>query len=213
MQIDAKAFALGNALRAYLAGRGAQENWETVFDGYVMPQWLSERYNGNIGWIYDYYGSPNRFNEGDLVRITLNGVVMYDTMQKDGSAISCGNDWLRDLTTSDQVDEGTDFFMVEADGQLRGFFRDGYVVYQLKLEKKSAVNKPLVMTNPHLYGGYKFPKIPERDETAYLYAMIMFMPNRTWWPVCVFSSAPLTSDYPRDEETALAKVLKFTSVC
>ena len=25
MQIDAKAFALGNALRAYLAGRGAQE--------------------------------------------------------------------------------------------------------------------------------------------------------------------------------------------
>ena len=47
MQIDAKAFALGNALRAYLAGRGAKKAEKYSYNGVVLPalpEWDKETY-------------------------------------------------------------------------------------------------------------------------------------------------------------------------
>lgn len=214
---EGMSFSRGYLLGAELRNGRPAEKWETVFEGYLSPvngSYLGTHYNGKwVCWLHDSednYG-PNILNDGDIVRITFDGEVVHDTMRAEEYSITCGNEWLFDPKTSDDhADDGTGFTINESSGDLRVMFRDSLDVCQFKVEKKSSVNKPFVMNNPHLYNGYKFPELPARDEAAYPHALLCF--DREW-PVCIFSSLPLTYDWGDDyenNEALSAQALKFT---
>lgn len=80
MQIDMKAALLGNAVRAYLAGRGARTQWETLWEWTVTTKESMGSNGARKKLVFSSTGEEYPFvdvfpfSEGDIVRLTVDGV-------------------------------------------------------------------------------------------------------------------------------------------
>lgn len=184
--------------------------WETLFEGAVDPEYWNSRANGYFTHIWhEDDGWRNVFSLGDVLRVTLDGeettlsVEYYTTSNDD---LAAGNKWLAFYTDSTWlVDNGLNFYFTFFESSLMGYFRS-FEAQALKIERKSAISKPFVMDNPHLYNGFKFPVLPDRDTTEYPYAAILFS-SGGYKLYCVFSKVPLEEG---NESTTLnAEVLMY----
>lgn len=183
--------------------------WETLFEGAVDPGFYGNRNGYSAHVWHEDDGWSNVFSLGDVIRVTLDGeetilsVELYTTADDD---LAAGNKWLAFYPDSTWlVDNGLNFYFTFFESSLMGYFRS-YEAQALKIERKSAINKPFVMDNPHLYNGFKFPVLPWLDTTEYQHAAILFS-SGGYDLYCVFSKVPLEEG---NESTTLnAEVLMY----
>lgn len=120
---------------------GVQEQWETLFEGEATndPYYnTSGDRNGYLLWLWDYQleTGVNVLSVGDIVRVTLDGVVYQYTAEDDDGMVIGGNHWLTIKSSSSLYqDDGTDFCFVEMDGGLRGYTRTRGT-HTVKFERK-----------------------------------------------------------------------------
>ena len=111
--------------------------WETLWEGEKQND-ISGKY-GHLLWLWDHQSTTgvNILLVGDLVRVTIDGVVYVYTVQATQyeSAVEAGNKWLGLLSDSSTVtDDGTDFYFVEMYGGLRAYTRT-FKTHSVKFER------------------------------------------------------------------------------
>lgn len=170
--------------------------WETLFYGVVRARYSTNNGKGvSVLWEYDEQAEQNVVGVGDALRISVDDeeiVLVADQMHEQNPSSKdtlTGNKWLMYTNDNFATDDGTDILLREDLGSADLYFRE-QGVYLLKIDRRSTVNKLLIMYNPHLYNGYKFPVIPERDKSVWPCAAIVFTKN-DYHPSCIFSKVSI----------------------
>lgn len=136
-------------------------SWETLWDGEAKSGFGSG-YNGDLHWLWEGTGE-NLLSDGDIVRITVDGVVSTLTVQNMANytgIVEAGNAWLGAMTshTNQPTDDGTDVYFWEYSGGLRFFTRTKYYdeMPHVKFERAIIVSTftpdPVSMTMGWLVG-------------------------------------------------------------
>lgn len=126
-------------LQGYLVGcriramRG-KKKWEVLYEGEVSTDVLA---NGKGFWIYlhDYQDGVTHFQDGDNLRLTVDGTAHSYTAFASANQVYAGNKWLfLTKSASDDSDDGTDYALRDISGALIFAARNSGT-YHLKVER------------------------------------------------------------------------------